>query len=407
MTFLNSNTHIKATFSLTLLLLVVSTGTYAAGETGNLIQEMQIGFKNSVGKWYGPLQDAARNLLMGLAVISYSWKAMFLVIRQADIQEFLVELLRMVMFTGFFAYLILEAPKLMEYLIAGWVWLAGAATGTQWDVSVWQILERGLYLGDQIFDQGVWYDGSGIIYAFLAVIVIVIYAIIAAFTFFVIAEMYVITAAGIILLGFGSTEWTREYAMRYLTYCMSIGAKMYVMFLVLGAGEGMINEWAVQMVASEDPSGILGLIGVLLILVILIKMIPDAMAGIINGTSIGSGTPNVAGIAAIAAGSAVGAAGMAVGAGQAVSAAKQSATSALGPNASSVKTAAHMAKTLGGAAMRTAGDRATGANPNPGGPSGFTGRMAAHIQQLGINQNAEPPASNSTGGSIGGESNDQ
>src|SRR5690606_40345878 len=75
-----------------------------------------------------------------------------------------------------------------------------------------------------------------------------------------------------------------------------IGAKLYVMFLVIGAGEQFIHQWAVNQ-DHESFRAILAIIGVLLMMAILVKMIPDAVQGIINGASLGSATPTVGGMA--------------------------------------------------------------------------------------------------------------
>ncbi|CAH1043634.1 hypothetical protein HPTD01_2112 [Halomonas sp. TD01] len=84
------------------------------------------------------------------------------------------------------------------------------------------------------------------------------------------------------------------------------------MFLVIGAGEQFIHQWAVNQ-DHESFRAILAIIGVLLMMAILVKMIPDAVQGIINGASLGSATPSVSGMAraagSVAVGAAVGAAG--------------------------------------------------------------------------------------------------
>jgi|GEM_PF-2301733 len=363
------------------VIVLLPSVSYAAGETGEFVQKLQLSLKDATVNWYGPLQQAAQRLLMLLAGLSLVWSTIPLILKNADLQEILVVIVRVILFTGFFSFLIFEAPYIIETMIKGWVWLAGEATGTTWDVSVWVILERGLQLGDKVWDQGSAWDMSIVIYGIFAVIIVIMYAAIAAHAFFVIAEMYIITAAGVILLGFGGTQWTIDYARRYLTYCMSIGAKMYVLFLVLGAGEQLIGQWAVDMVDSEDPAGILGLIGVLMILVILAKMIPDAMAGIINGTSIGSGTPNIAGIVAASGAAIAATAGAAYMGASVTKTAAQAANSNLGPGASMGMKAAHMAKDIGSAAVKTAAQRLPGGvDLPPGAKPGWGHGIAGNIK---------------------------
>ncbi|MGQ0333878.1 P-type conjugative transfer protein TrbL [Halomonas elongata] len=285
--------------------LLLSCGSVAAAD-GDIIRELQQGFRDSVALWYAPLQQVATWLLLSLAVISYSWSASQMVLRNADLGEFVAEFVRLVIFTGFFLFLIQGGQQLAETMIRGWIWIGGQATNTNLSLSVPEILERGFTLGGDVISAG---SGlSRIAYTILALPVVILYTLIAAYAFFVLAEMYVVTAAGIVLLGFGGSQWTVDYAKKYITYTISIGAKLYVMFLVIGAGEQFIHQWAVNQ-DHESFRAILAIIGVLLMMAILVKMIPDAVQGIINGASLGSATPTVGGMARAAGSVAVGAVG--------------------------------------------------------------------------------------------------
>lgn len=289
--------------------LVLLSGPVAAAD-GDIVRDLQEGFRDSVALWYAPLQQVATWLLLSLAVISYTWSASQMVLRNADLGEFVAELVRLVIFTGFFLFLIQGGQQLAETMIKGWIWIGGQATSTSLSLSVPEILERGFNLGGDVISAG---SGlSRIAYTILALPIVILYTLIAAYAFFVLAEMYVVTAAGIVLLGFGGSQWTVDYAKKYITYTISIGAKLYVMFLVIGAGEQFIHQWAVNQ-DHESFRAILAIIGVLLMMAILVKMIPDAVQGIINGASLGSATPTVGGMAraagSVAVGAAVGAAG--------------------------------------------------------------------------------------------------
>lgn len=289
--------------------LLLLCGPVAAAD-GDIIRELQQGFRDSVALWYAPLQQVATWLLLSLAVISYTWSASQMVLRNADLDEFVAEFVRLVIFTGFFLFLIQGGQQLAETMIRGWIWIGGQATSTNLSLSVPEILERGFTLGGDVISAG---SGlSRIAYTILALPVVVLYTLIAAYAFFVLAEMYVVTAAGIVLLGFGGSHWTVDYAKKYITYTISIGAKLYVLFLVIGAGEQFIHQWAVNQ-DHESFRAILAIIGVLLMMVLLVKMIPDAVQGIINGASLGNATPTVGGMArtagSVAMGAAVGSAG--------------------------------------------------------------------------------------------------
>ena len=387
----------------------------ALGADAGVIQSLQDEFRNQTGTWFGPLKDIATWLLISLATIAWAWSAGQMVLRNADLQEFMVEFVRLVMFVGFFLALILNADTWSAAVIEGFMWAGNQAAGASitGDINPAAILERGFILGGRII------DASGrltfLAFAILALVALVLYALIAAYALLVMAEMYIVTAAGVLLLGFGGSQWTDDYAKRYITYCVSVGAKLYVLFLIVGLGEQFIYNWAMK----EDKSQlavVLAIIGVLVMLVLLVKMLPDIIQGIINGTSIGSGTPSVTGMAAAAGGAAIGATVGAAGGAMAVSEASKLAGEQLGGAAAAggsspggksgpgrMAHAAQTMKNLGGAAKQTLGGRMMGDyNASHG---SFGGSMAQQMraERLGMAQDdqSHTGGAGSPGGSSG------
>ena len=241
----------------------------ALGADADVIQSLQDEFRNQTGTWFGPLKNIATWLLISLATIAWAWSAGQMVLRNADLQEFMVELVRLVIFVGFFLALILNADTWSTALINGFMWTGNqvAGTGITGDINPAAILERGFILGARII------EASGrltfVAFAILALVALVLYALIAAYALLVMAEMYIVTAAGVLLLGFGGSQWTADYAKRYITYCVSVGAKLYVLFLIVGLGEQFIYNWAIGQDKSQF-SIVLAILGVLVMLVVLV-----------------------------------------------------------------------------------------------------------------------------------------
>jgi len=367
----------------------------ALGADAGVIQSLQDEFRNQTGTWFGPLKDIATWLLISLATIAWAWSAGQMVLRNADLQEFMVEFVRLVMFVGFFLALILNADTWSAAVIEGFMWAGNQAAGASitGDINPAAILERGFILGGRII------DASGrltfLAFAILALVALVLYALIAAYALLVMAEMYIVTAAGVLLLGFGGSQWTDDYAKRYITYCVSVGAKLYVLFLIVGLGEQFIYNWAM----GEDKSQfavVLAIIGVLVMLVLLVKMLPDIIQGIINGTTIGSGTPSVTGMAAAAGGAAIGATVGAAGGAMAVSEASKLAGEQLGGAAAASGGSPGGSSFLGVQSGGRGSSGGAGPLPMPGSPGGSSSGAAA--------SGGSPGGSSSGGSSPGGKS---
>lgn len=384
----------------------------ALGADADIIQSLQDEFRNQTATWFGPLKNIATWLLISLATIAWAWSAGQMVLRNADLQEFMVELVRLVIFVGFFLALILNADTWSTALINGFMWTGNQAAGAgiTGDVNPAAILERGFILGGRIIES------SGRItylaFAILALVALVLYALIAAYALLVMAEMYIVTAAGVLLLGFGGSQWTADYAKRYITYCVSVGAKLYVLFLIVGLGEQFIYNWAIGQDKSQF-SVVLAVLGVLIMLVILVMMIPDIIQGIINGTSIGSGTPSITGMAAAVGGAAVGAALGAGGGAMAVREASKLAGEQLGGGGALASAVSPSGGSPGGSSVlgvSSGGNKPGGASPlpMPGGASSSgsassgssPGRMAHAGQTM---KNLAKSAGETMGGKMTGD----
>lgn len=126
----------------------------ALGADADVIQSLQDEFRDQTGTWFGPLKSIATWLLISLATIAWAWSAGQMVLRNADLQEFVVELVRLVIFVGFFLALILNADTWSTALINGFMWTGNQAAGTgiTGDVNPAAILERGFILGARIIE---------------------------------------------------------------------------------------------------------------------------------------------------------------------------------------------------------------------------------------------------------------
>jgi type IV secretory pathway TrbL component len=121
-------------------------------------------------------------------------------------------------------------------------------------------------------------------------------------------------------MGFGGSRWTKDYAVKIIVYAVSVGAKLFVLQLLVGMGEAMIREW-VENFEANYPNIFL-MVGSAIVMLAVTKIVPEMVQGLINGTSVSSGS-SLTGAAAAVGGATVRAAAGVVGAGMAVGAAGQ------------------------------------------------------------------------------------
>ncbi|MDF1653194.1 P-type conjugative transfer protein TrbL, partial [Pseudomonas aeruginosa] len=225
---------------------------------------------------------------------------------------------------------------------------------------------------------------KGILIAVCAVLVLACFAFIAAFMFVTLVESYVIINASVLFFGFGGSQWTRDFAIAPMRFTIAIGAKLFVLTLLVGLIVQSAKQWLAAY--TNDEASLMTMVGLALVCCYLTKTIPDLIGGMISGTSMGGGSA-IGGMAvAGAAGAAAAAATIAT-----AGAAAPAAAGALGAAGSGGAAGAGSA----GAGGIGGGGLAAAINSSFAGGRGAAGAVGAGSSMTGA-------ASSSVGTSIGG-----
>ena len=355
-----------------------------AGQTDqgpNTVWGLLDAIRQQSSNMFGRLQDAAEWLLLTLATLSLAWKSMHLVLRNADVQEFVTEIFQLVLVVGFYLVVIRNAQAWTEALTQGFLWLGSAATagGQGIELSPAGILQQGIHIGVKIIEGAKGFLPIGKIIA--ATLIIVLYGLMAAYAAIAQCEVWLVVAAGMIFLGFGGSDWTAEYAKRYLTYCLSASAKLYLLYLILGFGQQLVFNWLNALDLSGEAKWV-GPIGVVAMMTFLVMQLPNILQSLLNGVALHGGAPMLVGMAvSMARPAAMAAASYAAG--------------GIGGGAMAVSEAAKLAGTQLGAGSGAATGRFLGVPVGGGGPtrgqvlgqtlsnlgSGVMGMAGGHIMQ--------------------------
>ena len=185
-------------------------------------------------------------------------------------------------------------------------------------------------------------------------------------------EAYVVINASVFLMGFGGSEWTREYAMAMIRGSLAIGVKLFVLTLIVGLIMTAAKDWQLQY--TQDESSTFTLLGMAFAAACLVKIVPDMMGSLISGVSPGGGGV-IGGMAA---------AGMAFGAGAAATLASSMGTGGV---------LGGIGQQLGGVADLLKG---SGSGGSPGGGRGGASFMNS------MNSGSSGDASSGPGPRVGG-----
>ena len=261
----------------------------AAITDNNILDGIVVKYRDAAAQWTQVLKPHALNLFWLLAAIDFSWSTINLVLKRTDLGDFVAELVHRMMFIGFFLALIQYSGDWPSRIVESFRVMANEASpAAPRGITPSTIFDIGLKLATDL-TQSVSFTAPGASLAMVlsSMIVFVCFALIAAYLIVSLVEMYVAISAGVILLGFGGSRWTKDYAVRYMTYMVSVGMKLFSMQLLIAIGQAFLSDAYGSF--EQSSSQVFILIGISIVLLVLIKTIPDIMQRLVNGGSFASG----------------------------------------------------------------------------------------------------------------------
>lgn len=269
----------KAVFYL-LLIAFIFYATPASASEGGMIRDITNKFDEVSQLWHNNLREAVFKLFWLLAFISFTYNAIIMAIRGADLPDIILELTKFIIITGIWIYIINNSLDIANAIINSFTKAANIASGVNANISPGDIINRGLELANQVIGQaGFW---GKIIYGILAFFILLAYLYIAATLLLVLIESYFVTGFGIILLGFSGSPWTSDIAKKYLIYTVGVGIKLFVTIMVISFGEQMVRG---SLTTTSSIQQIFAVAGVLFILAYLTKRIPEMAQSMLAGVS--------------------------------------------------------------------------------------------------------------------------
>ncbi len=336
---------------LLILSLMVPALAQAQVRGDNFLDQITEDYRKKANLWHDVIHDAAVSLFWQLAALEFCWMAILLGLRRADVGEWAGDLVRYILFIGFFYAVLKHAQTWPSHIVESLREIAGEANedaGGTGGMHPADIFDIGLKIALQFSDAySVWSPGASLALAVAALVIVVCFAMIAAFLVLALVEMYIVLNAGIILLGLGASRWTKDYAVKYLTYAFSVGMKLFVLQLLMGLGESLMQDWLNDLSNNQDQ--VFAVVGGAVVMLALVYSIPNLIQSLITGISTGGGQAMTAAMGAVG-GVAMGAALQGAGAGAAGYQATQLARQEGASGVSGIARAAgaHLAHAAGG-----------------------------------------------------------
>ncbi len=339
--------------------LVLLLGTIEPAHASNILDQVGQTYQTAAGTWESSLYSIAKGLFIKLALLEILWFAIWWTIERDDPSQFLAALLRKIMALLFFWAILLNFDTWIPAIINGFVQAGQTAAGTG-ALTPSTVLDRGLQLATQIIStsnnigllDGISGLGAYLTAAIAALGILLAFGVIAGQLLVTLIESYIVVNAGVLFLGFAGSRWTTTFAEKFLSYSVSVGVKLFVTYLIIGAGQNISNNWASTINANMQVADYLTILVGALVYMFLAWQIPSFASSMLTGSvsmTLGSAMATAGTMAAGALGAAGAATAAASGAVNGVAGAVKAGNAAIGQ--AKEKGASGLAGIAGGAAM--------------------------------------------------------
>ena len=297
-----------------LLALLVLLHPQQAGAI-SLFDGMVDNFGRQSNTWMRVLTDFMTPALKVLAVIELAAAAAIWMFEKDNLNSLALEVIKKVMVVGLFSFLLQNAPEITAQISNMFVSAGSKAGAFTTPLTTDGILTSGLDAIGKLWTQTglvlfplIMVDPeeilgnanpvayAGLVFAILVGAMTILATLLIAYSYVVVAaeffcltiESYVMFAVGIVILGLGSTTWTKDYAMKYLNYAINVGVRYLTLILILSITRTQIND----MVSNShlalnlfkfDFTDLLNLVAAALLQGILAKQAPEMANALLNG----------------------------------------------------------------------------------------------------------------------------
>ena len=221
-----------------------------------------------------------------LATIELAFSLMMVALHDEGLQGIFRELVTRILFIGFFLALLRNGIAWTDGIIDTMTFFGNQAVpGPNVVLTPDGVIDLALRLFTDARFEVSWRRFAtaivmltGVTIAFIALLVI------AGNLALVLIEFYIVGYGGIVLLALGGSRWTSNYAVAYLKYTLAIGMKIFVMYLIVGLGYGVL-ESATADVVIQNTKQAWTLAAFCFVLALVASRAPDAVMGLLNGVT--------------------------------------------------------------------------------------------------------------------------
>ncbi len=230
----------------------------------------------------GGIADVAIRLLYTMAALEMAWTFGKGAVQGEGFAALILRMIVRAVVVGLFTLCLTRGDDLVRLAIDSAIAVAGVA-GIAAEPTPSGILSQALEtVGRILGDLSILSPGYSVGLVLVGMAVAIAAAAMAAMIVLVYAELYLMAVAGLLALGFGGLEATRDMAVNYIRMLVAKGFKLLTLLVVNGLVMGTLDT-AFQATGDNNLFGALQLLIVQVVGLVLMLQLPSAVEGLFGG----------------------------------------------------------------------------------------------------------------------------
>lgn len=300
-----------------LILFFISNQAHAdALPSAGLLDDILNRFSQVASGWQTRIQNYATWVFWILVLISMVWTFLMKALQGDGIAGVLAEMVRFFAVTGFFFFLLEKGPEISVSLQNSLRQLAAEASGFSSGFSPSSIVDIGFDIAGKAADRAsFWSPAISTVGLLMGAVILCVLALVAVNMLLLLISGWILSFAGVLLLGLGGASWTSDIAINFFKTVFNLALQLMTMVLIVGIGKSFIDQYYQAMGSGDiQLKSMFVMLVASIVLLVLVNKVPPLVGSIAGGASMGGiggfGAGAIIGAAA-AAGAAVATAGAA------------------------------------------------------------------------------------------------
>lgn len=273
---------------LVIIAITVAYSQYAEAAEPTVVQRIIDEFTIRSQAWASKLENAVRDLFIICFTLELVMLGITALIKRESLEDIFGSLIMAALFGAFILACIMNYKEWSQAIMGGLANYTGLLGYDSSSEIITDPLKKGFDLFKKIISSLSWWrPGDSLAYILAGFAILISFALITIQIIYIKCEAFVAVGAGFILLGFGGCKFFKDYALNLMRYILSVGFKLYVLYVVLGLGISFINDLVLQWDFTLQDVAVILVTS--LIILALTKSLPDVAAGLIQGSHVNTG----------------------------------------------------------------------------------------------------------------------